>query len=250
MQVENPLKKAGEVVNIGKVFKFLAAVMLTAGLCFSTVVVWEGYRMYQEAIDEVSLGDKAAAIRGKESFTSYEDLPELYVDAILSVEDKRFFQHPGFDVLATGRAVLNDLHAGSFVEGGSTITQQLAKNLYFSREKELTRKVAEVFVAFDLERSYDKYEILELYVNTIYFGDGYYTVKDASQGYFSKEPSEMTDYESTLLAGIPNAPSKYAPTVSPELARQRQQQVLSRLVKCGHFTEEKAMETLAAGEAV
>lgn len=237
-------------MKISNVIKFLVAVMMTAGLCFSTVVVWEGYHLYKAAVSEVSLEDKAAVIRSKESFTSYEELPELYVDAILSVEDRRFFQHPGFDILATGRAVLNDIRAGSFVEGGSTITQQLAKNLYFSQEKELTRKVAEVFVAFDLERSYDKYEILELYVNTIYFGDGYYTVKDASQGYFSKDPIEMTDYESTLLAGIPNAPSKYAPTVNPELARQRQQQVLSRLVKCGHFTEEKAMETLAAGEAV
>ena len=119
------------------------------------------------------------------------------------------------------------------------MTQQLAKNMYFTQEKELQRKVAEVFVAFDLEQNYSKNEILELYVNTIYYGNGYYCVKDASEGYFGKAPNDMTDYESTLLAGIPNAPSKYAPTVSPELAQKRQEQVLARLVKCGYFTEER-----------
>ena len=105
------------------------------------------------------------------------------------------------------------------MEGGSTITQQLAKNLYFSQEKEMTRKVAEMFMAFDLERHYSKEEILELYVNTIYFGNGYYSVAEASEGYFGKAPSEMTEYESTLLAGIPNAPSVYALTANPDWRR-------------------------------
>ena len=104
-------------------------------------------------------------------------------------------------------------------------------------------------MAFDLERNYSKNEILELYVNTIYYGNGYYCVKDASVGYFGKEPGDMTDYESTLLAGIPNAPSCYAPTVSQELAARRQQQVLDRLVKCGYFTEERALETMAVGSS-
>ena len=169
---------------------------------------------------------------------------------MLSVEDHRFYNHPGIDMIAIGRAVFNDIRAGAFVEGGSTVTQQLAKNMYFTQEKELQRKVAEVFVAFDLEQNYSKNEILELYVNTIYYGNGYYCVKDASEGYFGKAPNDMTDYESTLLAGIPNAPSKYAPTVSPELAQKRQEQVLARLVKCGYFTEERALETLAAGNVL
>lgn len=104
------------------------------------------------------------------------------------------------------------------MEGGSTITQQLAKNLCFTQEKLLTRKVAEVFAAFALEREYSKEEILELYVNSIYFGNGYYSVREASIGYFQKEPSRMTPSECTMLAGIPNAPSAYALTASPELA--------------------------------
>ena len=230
--------------------KWAAAVMLMVVLCFSVTVAVKGYGLYREAIDSVSLEDKVASIRAKENYTTFDQLPEIYVDAVLSVEDHRFYNHPGIDVIAIGRAVFNDIKAGSFVEGGSTVPQQLAKNMYFTQEKELQRKVAEVFVAFDLEQNYSKNEILELYVNTIYYGNGYYCVKDASEGYFGKAPNDMTDYESTLLAGIPNAPSKYAPTVSPELAQKRQEQVLARLVKCGYFTEERALETLAAGNVL
>ena len=113
----------------------------------------------------------------------------------------------------------------------------------FTQEKKMERKVAEVFMAFALERDYSKNEILELYVNTIYFGNGYYCIKDASEGYFGKEPEDLTDYESTLLAGVPNAPSKYSPTVNLELAEKRQEQVVERLVACGLFTKERAQET-------
>jgi membrane peptidoglycan carboxypeptidase len=193
----------------------------------------------------MSLEDKVASIQEKENYTKLEELPEVYVNAVLSVEDHRYYSHFGIDPIAIGRAVVNDIKAGSFVEGGSTITQQLAKNLYFSQEKELTRKAAEVFMAFDLERNYTKDEILELYVNSIYFGDGYYTVGEASEGYFDKEPADMTEYESTLLAGIPNAPSKYAPTKNQELAEKRQLQVLKRMEACGYFSQEEA-ETVAA----
>lgn len=211
----------------------------------SAAVINEGYQMYRNAIAEVSLDDKVAGICSKEQFTSFEELPSVYVDAVVSVEDKRFFSHPGVDILALGRALINDIRAGSFVEGGSTITQQLAKNLYFSQKKELQRKVAEVFIAFDLERDYSKQEIFELYVNTIYFGEGNYSIAEATDAYFDKTPAEMTDYESTLLAGVPNAPSRYAPSVNLPLARKRQEQVLRRMVVCGYFTQEKALETAA-----
>lgn len=244
---DNLNEKAGEGMKVRIVVKWMAAVILMVVMCCCVTVAVKGYGMYREAIESVSLADKVASIRAKENYTTFDQLPEIYVDAVLSVEDHRFYNHPGIDIIAIGRAVFNDIKAGAFVEGGSTVTQQLAKNMYFSQEKEMVRKVAEVLVAFDLEQNYSKNEILELYVNTIYYGNGYYCVKDASQGYFGKEPGDMTDYESTLLAGIPNAPSRYAPTVSQELASRRQQQVLDRLVKCGYFTEERALETLAAG---
>lgn len=213
--------------------------------CSGFALIGKGYQVYKEAESRVGLSEKVQEIRSKDTFTSIEDLPETYVNAVVAVEDKRFFTHPGIDFLAVGRALLHDIQAGRYVEGGSTITQQLAKNLYFSQEKEMTRKAAEVFMAFDLERNYSKEEILELYVNTIYYGDGYYTVADASEGYFGKAPEEMSKYESTLLAGIPNAPSRYAPTKNPVLAEKRQMQVLRRMEDCGYFSTEEA-ETVAA----
>lgn len=219
----------------------LMSIMLLAGF----TVVRQGYDKYREALEGMSLEEKVASIQAKEGYTRLEALPSVYVNAVVSVEDHRFYGHFGIDPIAIGRAVLHDIQAGRYVEGGSTITQQLAKNLYFTQEKEMSRKVAEVFMAFQLEEKYDKDEILELYVNSIYFGDGYYTAGDASRGYFGKEPAEMNEYESTLLAGIPNAPGRYAPTKSQELAEKRQRQVLRRMEACGYFSQEE-VETVAA----
>lgn len=227
-------------MKISKIVRKILVLVMVAVICSGFSIVWKGYAIYQDAVKAVSLEKKAASIQAKENYTEYEELPTVYVEAVVSVEDKRFFRHMGMDPIAIGRAVLHDLQAGAYVEGGSTITQQLAKNLYFSQEKQLTRKVAEVFVALDLERSFSKEEIFELYVNSIYFGDGYYDVCSASIGYFGKEPIDMTEYESTLLAGIPNAPSRYAPTKNPELAAKRQMQVLRRMEACGYFSEEEA----------
>lgn len=130
------------------------------------------------------------------------------------------------------------------VEGGSTITQQLAKNLYFPQDNTLERKIAEVFMAFHIEDEINKDEILELYFNCIYYGSGYYCVYDASVGYFGKEPSEMNDYEATLLAGVPNAPSVYSPKVNPELAHRRQEKVVSTMAECGYLTEDECDDIL------
>jgi membrane peptidoglycan carboxypeptidase len=218
--------------------------VMTVFVCSGFTIAGKGYEAYRKAVGEVSLEDKVASIRQKDSFTEFEELPQIYVQAVMAVEDKRFQRHLGVDPIAICRAVRNDILAGRFVEGGSTITQQLAKNMYFGQDKDLTRKVAEVFVAMELERDYSKEEIFELYVNAIYFGDGYYDVASASRGYFGKEPEEMSDYECTLLAGIPNAPSVYAPTKNPELAAKRQLKVLERMEVCGYFSTEEA-ETVA-----
>ena len=174
------------------------------------------------------------------SYTPLADLPEIYLDAVVAVEDHRFEQHCGVDIIAIARAAWNNIKSWSLREGGSTITQQLAKNLYFTQERSFIRKAAEVFMAFRLEQTYSKDEILELYVNSIYFGDGYYCVRDASAGYFGKEPADMADDEATLLAGIPNAPSVYSLTANPDLAAQRQQYVLQQMVKYGYLGEEEA----------
>ena len=212
---------------------FIGRLALAALILVVLVEVYflaRGFNLYREAIEEAGLDEMAASIQSSESFTPIDELPDLYLQAVVAVEDHRFYAHPGFDAIATARALVNDLKAGAIVEGGSTITQQLAKNQFFTQEQTLERKVAEVFMALNIERHFSKSEILELYVNSIYFGDGYEGVGEASQGYFGKAPSSLTDYEATLLAGVPNAPSVYAPTQNPDLAHQRQCQVLEKLV--------------------
>lgn len=204
---------------------------------YGCALAGSGYKMYRDALNHQSLESKVAEVQSNLSYTTLSEMPELYLDAVVAVEDHRFEQHFGIDLIAIGRAAWNNLTSWSLREGGSTITQQLAKNMYFTQEKSFIRKIAEMFMAFRLESSYTKDEILELYVNSIYFGDGYYCVRDASKGYFGKDPIDMTDYESTLLAGIPNAPSVYSLTANPDLAEQRQQYIIQQIVKYGYISE-------------
>lgn len=226
--------------------KFLKVIIILIILCTSIglLIVGNGYNIYKEAISKTPIKIKVEQIQQKENYTKISELPQIYLDAVISVEDHRFYNHHGIDIIAIGRATINDIKAISFVEGGSTITQQLAKNIYFTQEKKIERKIAEVFMANKLENELDKKTILELYLNTSYFGDGYDTVKEASKGYFNKSPKDMTDNEAILLAGIPNAPSIYSYTKNPELAKQRQKQVIDKMIKYGYLTEEKAMEIL------
>ena len=231
-----------------KKFLKILMILLLIGLSIALLIIGNGYTMYKEAIEKEPLEEKVTEIRGKESYTEFSELPQMYVNAVISVEDKRFFKHGGIDIIAIGRAAINDIKAMSYVEGGSTITQQLAKNMYFTQEKIMERKIAEVFMAWKIEANYSKEDIFELYVNSIYFGNGYYTVREACTGYFNKDISEMTDYECIMLAGIPNAPSVYAPTVNPELAKQRQKQVMDKMIENGYLTEEEAEEILKQAE--
>lgn len=214
------------------------AVATIVSVCFGI----SGYKMYKEAVQNTTISEMVKSIQDDENFVEYNELPEIYIDAVISVEDKRFFEHNGVDYLAICRALWNDIRAFSFVEGGSTITQQIMKNEYFTQEKRLERKVAEVFAAWDLEKECSKEEIFELYVNTIYFGSGYYGIYDAAQGYYGKTPMELTDYEAVMLAGLPNAPSAYSIDVNPQLAKQRMKQVLESMVDCEVISEEKANE--------
>lgn len=230
-----------------RVLKFvrnLLAVLFVIGVCTAGILIFQGYQMYREALELAPLEARVTEVRSQEDYTVFTELPKTYRDAVLAVEDHRFYEHNGVDPVAIGRALWIDLCTLSFAEGGSTITQQLAKNLYFTQEKRLTRKIAEVFMAWELESHYKKDDILELYVNSIYFGNGCYTVKAAALSYFGKEPMEMTDHESTLLAGIPNAPSVYDLTENPELALQRQRQVVAIMVEHEYLTQQEASAIL------
>lgn len=228
-----------------KIFKGLAAALVLVVVLTVLGVGVDGWRLYRNAVEQTGIEQAVEQVRAQEGYTPLNQLPTLYPQAVVAVEDRRFYDHNGVDPIAIARAVWVNLRTGSLAEGGSTLTQQLAKNLYFTQEKKFTRKVAEVFTAWDLERRYTKDEILELYINSIYYGEGYYGLYSASRGYFGKDPAEMTDYECTLLAGVPNAPSVYAPTVNPDLAAQRQRQVVDSLVDMGCITEQQAQEILA-----
>jgi len=175
-----------------------------------------------------SVSEMAADIKSRCRFVEYDELPEFYVNAVVAAEDRKFREHNGIDVFAICRAVLHDIKVGSPEQGGSTITQQLAKNEFFTQEKKLERKFAEAFMAFRIENELSKEEIFALYANSIYFGSGYYGIDSAAKGYFGKDISELSDYECAMLAGLPNAPSAYSPDTSPELARERTASVLEK----------------------
>lgn len=226
--------------SIRKLLFRLLAVFLIILLLVGGFFGVKGYHMYQSAITEKTIDERVEEIRSIENFMTYSELPQFYIDATISVEDHRFREHFGIDLIAIGRAAWTDIRSMSFVEGGSTITQQLAKNMLFTQDKKIERKVAEVFAALEMESKYTKEEIFELYVNTVYFGSGYYGIYQASMGYFGKEPLELTDYESALLAGVPNAPSIYSPDNNKELALQRVKQVLDSMVLHKIITQDEA----------
>lgn len=167
-------------------------------------------------------------------YVLFKNMPRALSQAVIAVEDKRFYNHGGYDIGSIARATVVNVEAGEIEEGGSTITQQLVKNLFLSQERSFTRKFEELLLAIEIEDHFDKNQILELYLNTIYFGSNFYGIHDAAKGYFGKEPKDLSVAECALLAGIPNAPSVYSPYVNFSLAKKRQQIVLDAMVKA-HF---------------
>lgn len=225
-----------------KWFKRILIILLIGFVVASVLILANGYGLYKDVLDEMSLEDKVKEIREDEDFVALTSLPIKYQQAVIAVEDHRYKEHGAIDLIAIGRAIWVNVTNFELREGGSTITQQVAKNLYFIEDNSnpIKRKIAEIFMAFKLESMYSKDDILEMYVNTIYFGDGYYGIKEACNGYLDKEPENMTLYEATMMAGIPNAPSVYAPTVNPDLTRSRQQKVIDSMVEYGYLTQEEA----------
>ncbi len=211
----------------------------------SSILIAGGWGKYKQAISQLSIEDAAKNIKTEENFTPIDDVSLTFVNAIVAVEDRRFYQHKGIDIIGLGRAIKKNIKEKSLVEGGSCITQQLAKNIYFMNDNTLSRKIAEIFVAMELEKAFSKKEILELYFNVIYYGSGYYNIYDASQGYFNKDPYNLSDYEATLLAGIPNAPSVYSLNNNPELAKKRQKTVVKAMVDMKYLSQEEANSILS-----
>ena len=221
---------------IWKILFFILILILIVISIFGFI----GYSTYFQALKEEPLFTRVENITSKENFIKFSDLSTDYRNAVIAVEDHRFYDHGPIDFIAVFRAIYINITNWELKEGGSTITQQVAKNVILSQDETLSRKLGEVFAAYDLEKHYSKNEILELYVNTSYFGEGYYGIYDASMGYYNKEPRDLTLDEASMLAGVPNAPSVYAPTVNPDLAKKRQTHVLNKMVEYGYISQEQA----------
>ena len=165
-----------------------------------------------------------------------EEIPDYVIKAVLATEDRRFFEHIGVDFLGTSRALIENVRANSVVQGGSTLTQQLAKNLFLSPERSITRKIKEVFLSFWLESRLTKREILKLYLDRAYMGGGTHGVEAASQFYFGKSVRDVSMAEAAMLAGLFKAPTTYAPHINLAASRARANEVLSNLVEAGFYT--------------
>ena len=174
----------------------------------------------------------------------FDDLPRHLIQAVLAIEDRRFFDHSGFDPWGLARALVANLRAGSIRQGGSTITQQLAKNLFLTHARTLRRKVQEFLVALWLEAKFSKKQIFSIYINRVYFGAGTYGVTAAANRYFGKQVKQLDLLEAAVLAGVLKAPSRYAPTRNPEAAMARARNVLASMVDAGYLSQTVANRTI------
>jgi penicillin-binding protein 1A len=172
-------------------------------------------------------------------YVKYDDIPARIIEGLVAIEDTQFFEHHGINPDAISRAIIKDIQAGGFVEGASTLTQQLIKMLILTREKKLIRKVKEALLAIRLETVLTKEEILERYLNHVYFGHGYYGIKTAAKGYFNKDLYELSLKEMAILVGLPRAPSFYDPTKNLKISLARANQVITRLNTLGWINNEQ-----------
>ncbi len=177
-------------------------------------------------------------------YTPIAQIPKTLTQAVIAVEDTRFLEHPGLDLVGIGRAAWTNLRKGGRFQGASTITQQLARALFLSPERTYTRKIKELILAIKMEWVLTKDQILEMYLNQIYFGHGAYGIAAAALTYFDKSVTELSLPEAAFLAGLPKAPNTYSPFRNPDLAKARKELVLHRMVEAGFITEEEAQTAI------
>ena len=172
----------------------------------------------------------------KRYWATIDQIPVFLQNALVAIEDARFYEHGGIDIRGIARAFVKDVVKGKMAEGGSTITQQLIKNKLLSGEKTISRKVQEGLLAMEYERKYSKKQILEMYFNEVYFGNGAWGIAQAARLYFDKTPQELTDSECILLAGVPKSPTRYNPLGDPAQVRKRRNLILTRMVELNMMT--------------
>ncbi|RZJ47024.1 MAG: PBP1A family penicillin-binding protein [Brevundimonas sp.] len=202
----------------------------------------------QPSITYLDRNGALIAVRGTQQAppADLDALPDYVPAAFIAIEDRRFYHHPGFDPIGMSRAMVSNMRAGRVVQGGSTLTQQLAKNLFLSPDQNMKRKVQELMLAVWLEMKFSKKEILALYLNRVYFGAGAYGIEAASQRYFDKSAKQLTVGEAALLAGLLKAPSRYSPVSESERAGTRATVVLNEMVDAGVITPEQRAEAAAS----
>ncbi len=167
-------------------------------------------------------------VAAQPDYVMLKDISPIFLDILIANEDKRFYQHSGFDIIRIGGAFIGNIKAGELETGGSTITQQLAKNLFYTREQTLNRKLLELGTAIRLEYYFTKQQILEMYINVIYYGSDAYGIAQACQVYYQKTPDQLTIDEAAMLVGLLPAPSVYNPNNNLELAKQQQRETLQK----------------------
>lgn len=203
----------------------------------------ETFRQNETSIIYDANGNIMSKLKGEKDvyYIKYSDIPQVAVDAITSIEDKNFFKHKGYDLKAIIRAGLAYIkNKGVITQGGSTITQQLARNIFLSFEESWQRKAREIFIAIELEKKYTKKEIMEFYLNNIYFANGYYGIQSASLGYFGKGVNSLSLSQITFLLSIPNSPTRYNPYENIEGTLARRDRILDQMVLDGKITEAQA----------
>ena len=229
----------------------IAFSLLICGMIFLLGFYVTAYFSYVPLLGEnsrVRLYDNQGNVFYESSFQknsewiSLEEIPQTMIDAVISIEDRRFYQHVGFDPIRIAKALLVNLQNQDIVEGGSTITQQVARNLFLTLDQTWSRKLQEAVYAARLEMHFSKDQILETYLNTIYYGHGVYGIRRAAEFFFGKALGDCTLAEMAMLAGIPNGPSLYSPFISMDNARQRQAVVLQAMVDNGKLSEQQAQQ--------
>ena len=230
---------------IKKLIRFILCLILAVVLIFTTL----GYFQYKTAIQSISIEDKVAQIQADENYVSLKQVSDYLKDATVAIEDRRFYEHHGVDFIAWLRIAKDLIFTQQINSGGSTITQQLAKNMYYTYQPSYLRKVSEIFTAYDLEKELSKKEILELYVNVINYGDNHIGIREDSEGYFHKKPKDLTLDEATLLAGLPQSPANYQLSNHEDVARRRQIQVLNAMVRESMINEDEKMAVIKQAES-
>lgn len=220
-----------------KFVKFIFKLLLILVIAFVGIFFGKGYWGYLELTSSKSVDQAVSEVTSSPYFVGYDNISPELIRATVAIEDRRFYDHSGVDYIGLVRAAVSQFDNDLLKSGGSTITQQLAKNLYGMFDGSWDRKSTEFFIARYLEKHYSKNEILALYVNVINYGNNYTGIYEASMGYFDTDPENLTIAQASLLAGIPQSPNNYELVYHFAQAKQKQYAVLKAMADCGYISE-------------